>query len=349
MKAPTYFPRRGGKTTALVLGSTLLLIFCFIRGTGWGQTEHTAALVEAAKKESKLVWYTSMAIDTSKPLLDEFLKEYPFIKADLVRGGEEQLLNRMLAETRAGRWLFDVVSSSAIQVLALRNFLTPYASPESHAYHSELKDSQSRWTAVYNNNLILAYNTKMVSAKEAPRDYGDLLNPKWKGKMLMDSTDYDWYGTLIAVWGKEKATRYMERLAQQGPAWRRGHGLLAQLVGAGEAPVGWAYNFRIERMKKEGAPIDWVESFNPIVTTINGIGLSAKASNPNAGRLFIDFILSKRGQEMIREMRRIPSRSDVKPLAPKMDQSKLQLKLVPPEVSVNADRYAEEFRKIFGL
>ena len=328
---------------------SLLIVWLIAAEVVWGQSNPSAERIEAAKKEGKLVWYTSMAIDTSKPLLDEFLKGYPFIKADLVRAGEEQLLNRILTEARAGKSLFDVVSSSAIQVLALRNMLAPYAYPEAHAYGSELRDPQNRWTAVYNNNLILAYNTKMVSAKEAPRDYGDLLDPKWKGKMLMDSTDYDWYGTLVSFWGRETARRYMEHLAQQRPAWRRGHGLLAQLIGAGEAPLGWAYSFRIERMKKEGAPIDWVESFNPIVTTINGIGLSVKASSPNASRLFIDFILSKRGQEMIREMRRVPSRSDVKPLAPKMDQSKLQLKLVPPEVSVNADQYAEEFRKIFGL
>ena len=315
----------------------------------WGQTAPTAELLQAAKKEGKLVWYTSMAIDTSKPMVDAFLKQYPFIKADLVRAGEEQLLNRILTETRAGRWLFDVVSSSSIQVLALRNFLSPYASTEAHAFTNELKDPHDRWTGVYNNNLVLAYNTKMVSEREAPRDYADLLDSKWKGKILMDSTDYDWYGTLVTVWGREKAMKYMEQLARQNPTWRRGHGLLAQLIGAGEVPLGWAYNFRIERMKSEGAPVEWVAGFNPIVTTINGVGLGVKASNPNAGKLFIDFILSKNSQEMIRDMRRIPSRSDVKPLAPKMDQSKLRLKLVPGEVSVNADRYAEEFRKIFGL
>jgi iron(III) transport system substrate-binding protein len=312
----------------------------------WGQP---ADLLQGAKKDGKLVWYTSMAIDTSKPLLDVFLKQYPFIQAELVRAGEEQLLNRILTEARAGKWFFDVVSSSAIQVLASRNFLSPYASAESNAYVAELKDPQSRWTAVYNNNLVPVYNTKMLPEKEVPKDYPDLLDPKWKGKMLMDSTDYDWYGTLAVVWGREASARYMERLAQQAPVWRRGHGLVAQLIAAGEVPLGWAYNFRVERMKTEGAPVEWVPSFNPIVTTINGVGLSAKASAPNAGKLFIDFILSKKGQEMIRDMRRIPSRSDVKPLAVKMDQSKLRLKLVPGEVMANIDRYAEEFRKIFGL
>jgi iron(III) transport system substrate-binding protein len=328
---------------------SLLVTILLTASLAWGQSAPTAGIVDAAKKEGKLVWYTSMAIDTSKPLLDAFLKQYPFINADLVRAGEEQLLTRILTESRAGRWLFDVVSSSSIQVLALRNFLSPYASVESSAYVAELKDPHNRWTAVYNNNLVLSYNTKMAAEKEAPKDYGDLLDAKWKGKMLMDSTDYDWYGTLVGVWGKEKAAKYMERLAEQQPGWRRGHGLVAQLVAAGEVPLGWAYSFRIERMKSEGAPIDWITTFNPIVTTINGVGLSAKASNPNTARLFIDFILSKKGQEMIRDMRRIPSRGDVKPLVPKMDQSKLRLKTVSGEVSTNIDRYAEEFRKIFGL
>ena len=308
-----------------------------------------AAVLEGAKKEGKLTWYTSMAIDTSKPLLDAFLAEYPFMKAELSRLGEEQLLTRVLTEARAGRALFDVISCSGIELLAQRNFLAPYASAEARAFPEELKDPAHRWTAVYNNNLVVMYNTKMVAERDAPRDYPDLLDPKWKGKMLMDATDYDWYGTLAVAWGKEKALRYMERLAQQGPAWRRGHGLVAQLVAAGEVPLGWAYSFRVERMKRESAPVDWATSFNPIVTTISGIGISAKTAAPNAAKLFIDFVLSKKAQEMIREMRRIPSRSDVKPAAPKMDQSRLKLKLVPAEVSANADRYAEEFRKIFGL
>lgn len=308
-----------------------------------------AAVIEPAKKEGKLVWYTSMAIDTSKPLLDAFLKEYPFIRADLVRAGEEQLMTRILNETRAGKWSFDVVSGSAISTLVDRKIISPYLSSERDAYMSEFKDPQGYWTGVFVNNLILAYNTKLEAPKDAPKDYPDLLDSKWKGQILMDSTDYDWFGTLATVWGREKTVRYMERLARQEPKWRRGHGLTAQLVGAGETALAWAYNFRIERMKKEGAPVDWVDTFDPIMVTVNGIGLSAKPTNPNAAKLFVDFTLSKRAQEMIREMRRIPARTDVKPLAPKMDQSKLKLKAVPKEVYLNLDQYAQEFRKIFGL
>ena len=90
------------RSATFVLSLTLYL---FAAAASHAQTASQSALVEGAKKEGKLIWYTSMAIDTSKPLLDAFVKEYPFIKADLVRAGEEQLMNRVLSETRAGQWL----------------------------------------------------------------------------------------------------------------------------------------------------------------------------------------------------------------------------------------------------
>lgn len=315
----------------------------------YAQSTAQSSLIEGAKKEGKLVWYTSMAIDTSKPLLDAFLKEYPFIKAELVRAGEEQLMNRILSETRAGRWMFDAVSTSAMSVLVERRMTAPYITPERDAFLSEFKDPQGHWTGIFVNNLVLGFNTSMLPAKDAPKSYADLVDPKWKGKMLMDSTDYDWFGTLSIVWGKEKTVEYMKRLALQNPLWRRGHGLTAQLLGAGEVPLAWAYNFRLERMKNDGAPVDWIETFDPIVATVSGLGLSAKASNPNSAKLLIDFATSKRGQQMVRGMRRIPARTDIEPLAPKMDQSKLKLKAVPKEVYLHLDDYAREFRKIFGM
>ena len=323
----------------------LVLSLAFVPSRLCAQT----ALVEGAKKEGKLVWYTSMAIDTSKPLLDAFLKEYPFIKADLVRAGEEQLMNRMMSETRAGQWFFDAVSTSSIGALIERKMITPYHAPERDAFMEQFQDPQGYWTGVFANNLILAYNTRMVAAKDAPKDYPDLLDPKWKGQILMDPTDYDWFGTLITAWGREKTVQYMQRLAKQQPSWRRGHGLTAQLLGAGETGLAWAYSFRIERMKREGAPVEWIETFDPIVVTISGMALSAKAASPNAAKLLINFATSKKGQEMVREMRRIPARGDVKPFAPKMDQSKLKLKAVPKEVYAGLDDHAREFRKIFGL
>ena len=306
-------------------------------------------LIEGAKKESRFIWYTSMAIDLSRPLLDAFTKEYPFAKGELVRAGNEQITNRILNETRAGKWAFDLLSISSAELFVDRGIFAPYLSPERDAYIDEFKDPRGHWTSLYNSNLVLMYNTRVVNEKDVPRDYPDLLDAKWKGKLLMDSTDYDWFGTLALAWGKNRAVNYMKQLARQDLTWRRGHGLVAQLIGAGELPLGWAYTFRVERMKKEGAPVDWSDTFDPIVTTVHGIGVSSKAANPNTARLFVDFALSKRSQQMIRDLRLVPSRRDVEPLVAKMDQNRLKVKRIPKEVSVNTDQYAKEFREIFGL
>jgi iron(III) transport system substrate-binding protein len=327
-------------------------LLCFINAaSAWGQTnEANRQLVEAAKKEGKLVWYTTMQIDGSKPLLDAFMKEYPFIKAELVRiGGSTQLLTRIMTETRAGRWLFDVTQGSSMPLLVKSNLVSPYASPERESFINEFKDSQGFWTGMYVTNLVLMYNTNLVAARDIPKDYSDLLDPKWKGKMMMEPSDYDWYGTLMMTWGQNKAGDYMRQLARQDLTWRNGHGLIPRLVAAGERALGWAFNYRVEIMKKQGAPVDWVDTFNPILAEVNGIGLSAKPNNPNAAKLFINFALGRRGQGIVRDMQRVPARSDVKPVANKMDQSRLHLKAVPEEVVLNLDRYAQEFRKTFGL
>jgi iron(III) transport system substrate-binding protein len=236
--------------------------------------------------------------------------------------------------------------------LVKRNIFTPYMSPERSAFDDEFKDSKGLWTGVYHNNIVLAYNTQQVTDQDAPKDYGDLLDPKWHGKIGMDERDYTWYGTLVQAWGREKSDRYMKQLAQQSPLFRRGHALIAQLVVAGEFPLGWVYSFRVETMKQEGAPIEWIDTFNPIVVESGGIGLSAKARNPNAAKLFIDYVLSREGQLIVRGGKRNPrnaSRNDVEPLIPKMNQSRIKSKRVPGEVETNLAQYAREYRDIFHI
>ncbi|MBI4526909.1 MAG: extracellular solute-binding protein [Deltaproteobacteria bacterium] len=330
----------------------ILFLAWFTAVPARGQSAHEAKLIAGAKKEGRLVWYTAMAIDTAKPLVDAFEKKNPFVKVDYIRVGTAQMINRVINETLAGKWAFDVVTVLGMDALVKRNIFAPYMSPEREAFVDEFKDSKGLWTGVYHNNVVLAYNTKLVAEKEAPKDYPDLLNAKWKGKIGMDERDYTWYGTLAKVWGREKVDRYMKQLAQLEPQFRRGHALIAQLVAAGELPLGWVYSFRVETMKQDGAPLEWVDTFNPIVVEVGGIGLSAKANNTNAARLFIDFVLSKEGQRVVRGGQRNPrnpSRKDVEPPIARMDQSRLKLKAVPGEVENNLEQYAKEYREMFRI
>ena len=151
-------------------GISLAVLLCVaIPQWAWAQADHTAKLVEGAKKEGKLVWYTSMNVTESKPLLDDFEKQYPFIKTDLFRASGEKIQNRVITEVRAGRWEFDLVAISEVGTLLENKALSPYASPESKAFIKEFKQPESYWTALYLNYFVPGYNTRLVSEKDAPK------------------------------------------------------------------------------------------------------------------------------------------------------------------------------------
>jgi iron(III) transport system substrate-binding protein len=317
-------------------------------GGAWGQSDHTAKLIEGAKKEGKLIWHTSMSLGDARTLADAFKKKFAFANVEVVRAGGESTLNRLLSETRAGKWDFDVVAITGSGILAHHKLVAPYVSPEAGAYHPEFRDPAGHWTGIFNNYFVVGYNTKLVAEKDAPGKWKDLLDPRWKGSVSLDQEDYPWYAALIAAWGKSATENYIRALSRQGVQWRKGHTLIAQLLAAGEFQVAIVYAHTVEAMKKAGAPIEWSNTMDPIVVTVNGIALSAKPNNPNLARLFIDFTLSREGQGIMRNLNRIPARGDVEPPSPKLQQSKLQLKAVPQDLGTRYKTYVEEFRQLTG-
>src|SRR3989304_9325772 len=191
-RGPGRLPPSHGRISFILV----FFVACFIGVPAWGQSVYEAKLSAAAKKEGALVWYTAMAIDTAKPLADAFEKKYGFLKVNYMRGGPAQMINRIPTETLAGKWDFDAVTVLGMDAVVKRNIFAPYLSPEREAIVDDFKDPRGLWTGVYHNNVVLAYNTKLVSGKDAPKDYDDLLEPQWKGKIGMDERDYTWYGPL---------------------------------------------------------------------------------------------------------------------------------------------------------
>jgi iron(III) transport system substrate-binding protein len=126
---------------------------------------------------------------------------------------------------------------------------------------------------------------------------------------------------------------------------RSGSSLIAQLVAAGEAPMGSVNVHTMERMKLKGAPVDWVATTDPIVVSLHPMGLSIKPAHPNAGKLFIDFVLSKDGQQVILDVGRTSPRPG---MDPRVDGSKLKLYPTRPELADRYPQYEKEYRQIFG-
>ena len=324
-----------------------MILLLLAAQAGWAQSD--PKLIEAARKEGKLVWYTSTSVTDSQPLLDDFEKLFPFLKGEIVRASGENTLNRIMTESRAGRWDFDVVTISEVDTLMDAKLLAPYKSPEAKNFIADFKDPDGYWTAIYVNYMTIGYNSKLISDKDAPKSWEDLLDGKWKGKLAMDQEEYTWYATLKKAWGKEKTQKYMQALAKQNIDWRKGHTLITQMMAAGEFPISIVYAHRTQAMKQKGAPVDWVSTVNPIVVTLNSAGLSPKPAHPNVARLFIDFVLSKPAQQRLRSLSRIPARADIEPPSPRMEQSKLKLKTTPPETGAEFRETIREFREVFGL
>lgn len=329
-----------------------LLIFSIlaIPSVSWSQGKPDPKLIEGAKKEGQIVYYTTMTLDQSKQTVDRFEKKYPFIKVTLFRTGGGPLLNKIFTESRGGRHDWDVVVGRGEMVLPMmqRKLLASYPSPESKMIDEQLVDNEGFWTAYYVNSYVLGWNTKLVKREDVPKTYDALLNPKWKGGQIsLDTEAYGMVEGLKRAWGQEKAIAYLKKLAALDPVLKRGNTERVQLVVAGEYPLIIAYNQTIQRLTSRGAPIDWLP-LEPAVTQVNPVMIGSKAPHPNAARLFYDYILSKEGQEELRSYQRIPVRKDVEPDPPRLFRG-FKYVIENPEDYKDFDSTVKQYLEIFKL
>jgi iron(III) transport system substrate-binding protein len=321
----------------------------FFSAAGMASAQSEAELIAGAKKEGRVSFWSGMRLEDARLMMQGFEAKYPFIKTDIFRASGEQLVNRALTESAAGRTNFDVIIAFALQVLQDKGLLQPYASPEAKYYPAGFKDPRNYWVSLYNGYNVIGYNTKLVGAADAPKDWPDLLNPRWKGKLAMEDEEYFWYAGMLKYWGESKGKRYMESLARQEIIWQGEHGVLMDLLSVGEFPVGVVvYPDRIEQMKAKGQPVDWVSTSDPILVNLAPTGIAARTANPNAAKLLFNYVISKEGQTILQKSNRISARTDIAAIVPSMDAKKLRLVPLDPAIATQA-KLIEEYRATFGL
>jgi len=308
-------------------------------------------LVGKAQEEKKFVLYHSTGIEDTQQILDLFRKRYPFLQVENHRLSSQKIFQRIVSEVRAGRNLADayIISGAETWLLKDMGFLAPYASPERSRIRPSLIDSQGYWTGILWNLAVLGYNTRMVSADRIPKRWEDLLQPRWKGLIGLEAEDVTWYIFMLKLMGSQNGKAFMTQLARQQPQIRSGYNLVASLLVAGEfALVPTARVHRVEQAKLEGAPVDWVaiEPLTPEPPVC--VSLPKNAPRPNAGKLFIDFILSRPAQELLYQLKRIPSRIDAPQPVPRLAQVKLMSVEFDKEIA-NFARYTKEYREIFSV
>ena len=306
------------------------------------------SLIDAAKRESEVVYYASMNLSEANAVIGGFERRYPFVKVKLQRTGSEKLLTRVLTEARAKKQFADVIQTVefSMYIFHRSGILARYAPQANALYPKEFKE-EGFWTTVYYNAYVTGYNTRLAPARTLPKTYDDLLDPKWKGKLMMEGTKAEWFAGMLQILGQERGLKFMRDLAKQQPSPREGHELLAQLIVAGEGVIDINIPAAsVERVKERGAPIDWT-ALGPAPATMVGAGVAAQAPHPNAARIFLDFLLSREGQKIMQTPGRMIARSD---LANEQAAMLRELKIVPvsPSLAEKLDEYAKQLRAIFG-
>jgi iron(III) transport system substrate-binding protein len=310
-------------------------------------------VIEAAKKEGgEIEAYITLRTDTARRVWDLFEAKYPFLRVKQYKADSDKMLQRLATEYRAKKYLVDVLNFGGgfqTQVLIEQGIAGPYISPESQYFAPAFKDKKGLWTTLYYNPLTIVYNTKLIPANERPKDWGDLLNPRLKGKMAMEHEQVTWYAGIVKRFGEEKAKQYFQALSKQEfrlEASGRGNALLA----AGEFAAYVGRGHVAEMFKKKGAPVEWIKNPDPLVVQPATIQIARYAPHPNSAKLLIDFMLSETVADVLAKENRLPGRSNVSGLDPAFKEINAE-KIFPlsmEEVQINYKKYLEEFRNYFG-
>jgi iron(III) transport system substrate-binding protein len=242
------------------------------------------------------------------------------------------------------------MNSTGFEPYALleQGYFAKHDSPERKFFPDGHKDNEGYWATMYTSPMIVSYNTRLVPPGDLPKEYLDLLQPKWKGRLGLDSSDFEWYANLRKIWGAEKAQKFLEGLRRQEVRLVQGRSLLTELLTGGEIAI-LVNNFlqNAVEAKRKGSPVELL-ALDPVVSAAGLVGINKVAPHANAAKLFVDFVLSKEGQELIVKTDRSSVRTDV--AGNPIDMIK-NVRIVPSDLNLgkNYVQIRDEFRDLLGI
>lgn len=277
--------------------------------------DRTERLIAGAKKEGALSFYSSSVAEDTAPVIDAFKKKYS-LDVQVWRGSTETIIQRAVAEGRAGRCPADAyhAGSPALEPLHRENLLQAVKSPSADAVMPQAKRPHGEYVGISVNLFAAAYNTNLVKSDEVPKTYEDLTDPRWKGRLAIEADDVPWFAAVVSAIGEDKGVKLFQQIVgTNGLSARKGHTLLANLVGAGEVPLALTvFSYKSDQLQRAGAP---VRTFYlpPVIALATGISVSRCAPHPNAAVLFYDFMLGE-AQEILAKRDLVPTNPKIMPL-----------------------------------
>jgi iron(III) transport system substrate-binding protein len=296
------------------LAAALLLVALLAACAGPAVTTTTAAVAPAqqpeqllaeARQEGSVLWYTTFADDDVNDTIAAFQKDYPGVKVDALRLSADKLPTRLVTEQRGGKFNADVITADSEPVYQLIQVgtLAPYRVPETPALPEQLQNLPDGYgNVVYVNTSAIAYNPQALQAEHlpVPRSLEDLTAPAWKGRFSIDPNAINWYEGVISALGHDKALALVKALGNNEPRLAESHTQSLTDVQAGE-PVAAinAYGYKAASLAKETPERMAFSNTDPLPSAAVLAELAKNAPHPAAAKLFIDWIMSKDGQQEV--------------------------------------------------
>jgi iron(III) transport system substrate-binding protein len=317
----------------------------------------TPALIDAAKREGKLAFYTAMDLPVGEAFAKAFEAVYPGIAVRVERSGAERVFQRIGQEMSSNIHAADVVNTSdgAHIIMWKRDgWLAPYV-PEDVARHFRPEhhdpDGMSALTRVWLASL--GYNTNLVKAEDAPKSFADLLDPKWIGKMVKGHPAYS--GTIMTATfqiARDLGWGFFEKLAKQKVMQVQSSTDPPKKLALGErAVMADGNDYNLVQLKERGQPVEVVYPSEGTPFVSGPTAIFKSAPNPNAARLFQSYLHSREGQQLLVDFARqhsLHEQVSEKPGARKLSQIKL-MKEDAAGVEREAETIKARYAKIFGV
>jgi iron(III) transport system substrate-binding protein len=304
------------------------------------QASAQAVNIEAAKKEGRLVVYGSVVPQAMEALHKNFEAKYG-IKVDYWRADSTKVSERALTEWRAGKPAFDIVEGNRGVQLIMKGegLFAKYVPPSSEKFPAEVREKDGMITPWRVLPISILYNTEMVKPADLPKTWDDLLQPKWTGKIVMpDPTRHT--TTAQFLWNlrtfkPDTWLEYVRRLAKQKPVLVQSLAPVTTSVIKGEGVLGITY---IKYVKQYKGPVDYI-LMDKYLADPNYVSVGAKAANPNAARLYAEYVTSPEGQRYIAEDGEFVFAPGVLPPINNADK-------VQPNIVLMDNPSREEFKKL---
>jgi len=268
--------------------------------------QRTKRLEEGARKEGKLSFIHTFRGKLARDHVKLFEKRYSFVKVDMTDVGSQDAAERLIAEETAGRHLTDVLSLAVpdLPVILKQDLLANYPTPANRRIPKKFQgffDKENRWLPYYWSEHGISYNTNLIPADKAPKDWQDLCKPEYKGQVSFDPAETRFMVGLYVMMGEEKFKAWAKCIGDNRPITQRGHTQRMNLMLAGDHAIqgdNFLYVGAEAKKKDPKTPYAIVYSA-PILGYAGAMVINKNSPHPYTAALFSDWTLSDESQRYI--------------------------------------------------